>query len=108
MKGNASAPQKVTVTVLPPVLSFDGQLQVTNDNAPADGHSAVTVTAAITDGNHHAPAGQAVSFSITYADGRRVTQKAETDAQGRAAVNVTSTVAGAAGVSATAGSATAA
>ncbi|WP_283251994.1 inverse autotransporter beta domain-containing protein, partial [Enterobacter bugandensis] len=108
VKGNASAPQKVTVTVLPPVLSFDGQLQVTNDNAPADGHSAVTVTAAITDGNHHAPAGQAVSFSITYADGRRVTQKAETDAQGRAAVNVTSTVAGAAGVSATAGSATAA
>ncbi|MGU3489712.1 inverse autotransporter beta domain-containing protein, partial [Enterobacter bugandensis] len=53
-KGNVSPSQTVMVTVLPPVLSIDGALQVSNDNVPANGTSAVTVAALIGDNNGHA------------------------------------------------------
>ncbi|MGU3416419.1 inverse autotransporter beta domain-containing protein, partial [Enterobacteriaceae bacterium C34A] len=84
-KGNVSPSQTVVVTVLPPVLSIDGALQVSNDNVPANGTSAVTVAALIGDNNGHAVADQQVSFTTTYADGSTDTQNVVTDARGRAA-----------------------
>ncbi|MGU3416420.1 inverse autotransporter beta domain-containing protein, partial [Enterobacteriaceae bacterium C34B] len=102
-KGNVSPSQTVVVTVLPPVLSIDGALQVSNDNVPANGTSAVTVAALIGDNNGHAVADQQVSFTTTYADGSTDTQNVVTDARGRAAADITSRVPGAATVTVTAG-----
>ncbi|EOY5724080.1 invasin domain 3-containing protein [Enterobacter cloacae] len=104
LRGNTSAPKTVSVTVLPPVLSIDGTLQVSHDNMPADGSSAITVTALIGDSNGHAVADQQITFTTTYADGSTDTQTAVTDERGLAPVDITSKVAGPATVKVTAGS----
>ena len=103
VKGNKSPQQTVVVTVLPPVLSIDGALQVANDNAPANGISPVTVTATIGDSNGHSVVDQQVTFTTTLADGTKDTQTAVTDDNGKAVADITSRVAGAASVTATAG-----
>ncbi|WP_236874406.1 Ig-like domain-containing protein [Citrobacter portucalensis] len=105
-KGNLSPRQAVTVTVLPPVLSIVGSLQVKNDNAPANGTSAVTVTAVIGDSNGHSVADQQVTFTTTYPDGSKDVQSAVTDAQGQATADITSRISGTANVTVTAGTVT--
>ncbi|WP_208598157.1 inverse autotransporter beta domain-containing protein, partial [Kosakonia oryziphila] len=104
-KGNLSPSKTVTVTVLPPVLSIDGALQVSNDNAPANNKTTITVTALIGDSNGHAVKNQPMTFTTTYADGSTNIQTAVTNAEGRASVDITSRVAGTATVVVTAGTA---
>ncbi|EGB2808623.1 LysM peptidoglycan-binding domain-containing protein [Salmonella enterica] len=94
-RGEVSAPVPVTVNVLPPELSVEGELQTSNADAPADGHTAVTVSAVIGDSNGHTVTDQQVTFITTYADGSQDTQTAVTDTNGKVSLDVTSSVAGA-------------
>ncbi|MCU6162278.1 inverse autotransporter beta domain-containing protein [Enterobacter bugandensis] len=102
VRGNKSAPQNVTVTVLPPSAAFAGPLRISHDNALADGKQPVSVAAAVTDGNGHPLVNQQVVFTTVYPDGTHDKQMAVTDGQGNTLVDITSVVAGEATVTATA------
>lgn len=102
-RGQVSTPVTVTVNVLPPELSVEGELQTSNNDVPADGNTAVTVSAVIGDSNGHTVADQQVTFVTTFADGSQDTQTAVTDAQGKVSLAVTSWVAGAATITLVAG-----
>ncbi|SQA97928.1 Invasin [Cedecea neteri] len=102
IRGNKSAPQSLTVTVLPPSAAFAGPLRVAHDNAFADGKAPVNVAAAVTDGNGHPLPNQQVVFTTVYPDGSHDKQTAVTDGQGNTQVDITSMVVGEATVTATA------
>ncbi|MBV8045358.1 inverse autotransporter beta domain-containing protein, partial [Pluralibacter sp.] len=101
--GNRGTPQELTVEVLPPQLSFSGEMMVTGDNAPADGKTPVTVIATVLDSNGAPFADQTVNMKVVYADGSEHVRDTVTDAKGQTQNAITSTVSGKATVTATAG-----
>lgn len=103
-RGEVSAPLAVTVNVLPPELSVEA-FQTINDNAPADGNTPVSVSAAIGDSNGHMVPDQQVTFITTFSDGSQETQTAVTDELGRVSLDVISRVAGTATITLIAGGA---
>lgn len=103
INGNLSPRENVSITVMPPILSIDGDLTVTNDNAPADGVSTIGVTATIGDSNGHPVSQQQVTFTTTYSDSKTTEQTVITDISGMAHAEISSIVAGATVVTASAG-----
>ncbi|MGK6350933.1 Ig-like domain-containing protein [Parapedobacter sp. DT-150] len=90
--------------VIPLCTSFAGSyLEVTANGAIADGVAANEVTATILNQDGDALANQEVVFTIVNVDGTTTTQTVTTDADGKAAVPITSTLAGDATVTATVG-----
>lgn len=82
------------------------ELTVTQDNAVADGSSPDTVVATLTDSNGKPAAGQSISWALP--DNVVMKENASaSDSNGKATVHLTSTTAGSAAISATAGSQTA-
>ncbi|UUR73854.1 inverse autotransporter beta domain-containing protein [Enterobacter asburiae] len=100
-QGNRSDAQTLVVEVLPPSAGFQGEMQVENDNAPADGVTPVTVTSSLMDGNSKPLPDQTVRMDVTLSDGSKQTKDVVTDKQGYARLDITSVVPGAATVSAT-------
>ncbi|HCR3448523.1 TPA: inverse autotransporter beta domain-containing protein [Citrobacter werkmanii] len=102
VNGNPSPSRAVRVEVSAPVLTML-PLTVTDDNQPADGIAKEHVIATLTDSDGHPQAGQSVTFSLSFANGSTQTQQVQTDSQGKAILDVTSTVVGVVNVTATAG-----
>ncbi|RAY95961.1 hypothetical protein DP187_24070, partial [Enterobacter cloacae] len=101
-KGNVSPAEYLTVEVLPPELSIEGELQVLNDNAPANNTATVTVSARIVDSSGNPVSAQDVTFTTVFADGSSVIHTAITDAQGLASTGISSLIVGKATVAVTA------
>ncbi|EPY7113962.1 Ig-like domain-containing protein [Klebsiella variicola] len=81
-------------------------LDVTRDNAVADGSSTDTVVATLTDGNGRAVTGQKITWTLP--DGVSMKEASSvSNSSGKAMVHLTSTASGSAAVSAVAGSQTA-
>ncbi|NMD76573.1 hypothetical protein HG548_18840, partial [Citrobacter sp. DNRA3] len=94
MNGNLSNRIMATLTVLPPVLSIDGDVQVIRDNAVADGVQVNTVQVSVGDSNGHTVPGQQVIIN-TVCNGKPVDkQTAVSDANGHISVDISSTIAG--------------
>lgn len=101
--GNRATPEQLTVEVLPPLLSFSGDMGVSGDGAPADGKTPVTVTTTVTDSNGKPFVGQTVNMKVVYTDSSEQTRAVVTNEKGLATLDITSTIAGKANVTATAG-----
>ncbi|EOY5726399.1 Ig-like domain-containing protein, partial [Enterobacter cloacae] len=80
-----------------------GDINIANNNQPADGTSSVKASITVLDSNYNAVKGKTVTFTTTYADGSTNTLTAVTNAGGFADVSITSTVPGDAKVNASVG-----
>ncbi|HAV1831808.1 TPA: hypothetical protein JG914_004658, partial [Enterobacter hormaechei subsp. steigerwaltii] len=99
-KGNLSPQSQLNVEVLPPTAHFAGDATVHGDYAPPDGMTPVKVQFQTVDENQHPLKGEAVTFNVTFADGSSEKQIRNTDAEGSASADITSTVVGEATVTA--------
>ncbi|WP_257659007.1 Ig-like domain-containing protein, partial [Parapedobacter lycopersici] len=96
------APPVSIYHVAPICVSYaQSSLAVTKDGALADGVDFNEVTATIIDAGGGSVANKAVEFTITHVDGTVTTETVNTDASGEAVLQITSTMAGVASVTAT-------
>ncbi|SEL95779.1 Ig-like domain-containing protein, partial [Olivibacter domesticus] len=102
VSGTAISGSPATVTfVTSPNDADKSKLKVTKDGAIADGIDYNELTATIVDTNNNPIANQDVVFTIVNVDSTSTTVNATTDANGKAVVKVTSTLAGQVTVNAT-------
>jgi len=95
------APNVSLYSVIPYCASFtNSYLTVTEDGAVADGVAYNEVTATVLDAGNNAIADQEVVFTIVKPDGTTTTQTVITDSEGIATLQITSTTAGEATISA--------
>jgi adhesin/invasin len=102
-EGNVSPAQELIVEVIPPALSFQGEMVVENDGAPANGTTPIRVKTTVVDGTGKPVAGQAVQMHAEFADKSKISAEVMTDANGIAPWEITSSVAGDVAVTATVG-----
>ncbi|WP_188508644.1 Ig-like domain-containing protein, partial [Parapedobacter pyrenivorans] len=96
------APPVSIYHVAPICVSYaQSSLVVTKDGALADGVDFNEVTATIIDAGGGSVANKAVEFTITHVDGTVTTETVNTDASGEAVLQITSTMAGVASITAT-------
>jgi len=89
------APNVSIYYVIPFCESFSGSyLQVTANNAVADGVDENEVTATVLDQDDNPMANRDVVFTVTNVDGTTYTQTVTTDGDGKAPLPITSTLAG--------------
>ncbi|MFK3663614.1 Ig-like domain-containing protein, partial [Scandinavium sp. NPDC088450] len=99
-QGNTSSESQLNVEVLPPKAQFAGDAVVDGDYAPPDGMTPVNVQYQAVDGSQQPLKGEAVTFVVTFADGSTEKQVHNTDDRGLVSIDVTSTIAGEATVTA--------
>ncbi|MEG1346643.1 MAG: inverse autotransporter beta domain-containing protein, partial [Hafnia sp.] len=104
-RGNRSPVDELMVEVLPPDIQMD-PMNVTGDEAPADGVTPITVSGKLTDSNGKPLAGDQVEVIVTFADGSTQHISTTSGPDGFFSISVTSVVVGKATVMAISGQAT--